>query len=116
VTETERVPEGKLRYPPIDHVCISKALADRAAVVEAWEGTLLTAVEDEQIQPAILVMDHDIIGTTRRLALPTQDIILQMVDVLGPVGGLLLGDEEPQRGGVPRLEDAGVDVGPGRDP
>jgi hypothetical protein len=37
-TETDRVPEGKLRFSPIDHVCLSKRLADRASVVEAWEG------------------------------------------------------------------------------
>lgn len=39
VTETRRMPNGKLRYPPIDHICLSKRLAARAAVVETWEGT-----------------------------------------------------------------------------
>lgn len=38
VTETERVPAGLLRYPPIDHIALSDALARRAAVVGAWEG------------------------------------------------------------------------------
>jgi hypothetical protein len=38
MTETERVPEGKLRYPPIDHICTSKRLATRTVVVAAWEG------------------------------------------------------------------------------
>jgi hypothetical protein len=45
VTETDRVPEGRLRYSPIDHICISKALADRATVVEAWEGTTVEGVK-----------------------------------------------------------------------
>jgi endonuclease/exonuclease/phosphatase family metal-dependent hydrolase len=38
-TEAERVPEGMLRYPPIDHICLSKRLADQAVVVDAWDGT-----------------------------------------------------------------------------
>lgn len=39
VTETERVPDGKLRYSPIDHIALSQHLAPVAAVAEAWEGT-----------------------------------------------------------------------------
>jgi hypothetical protein len=39
VTETSRVPGGKLRCPPIDHIAISEHLEPRTTVVEAWEGT-----------------------------------------------------------------------------
>jgi endonuclease/exonuclease/phosphatase family metal-dependent hydrolase len=38
VTETERVPAGKLDHGPIDHVCVSARLASRAKVHDAWEG------------------------------------------------------------------------------
>ena len=38
VTETERVPPGLLRHPPIDHIALSGELADKATVVGAWEG------------------------------------------------------------------------------
>jgi endonuclease/exonuclease/phosphatase family metal-dependent hydrolase len=39
ITETNRIPSGKLRYSPIDHIVLSKKLAPFASVVEAWEGT-----------------------------------------------------------------------------
>jgi endonuclease/exonuclease/phosphatase family metal-dependent hydrolase len=38
LTETERIPAGRLRHGPIDHICISKHLACEP-VVDAWEGT-----------------------------------------------------------------------------
>lgn len=39
VTETERVPQGLLQHPHIDHVCLSEDLAARAEVVGGWEGS-----------------------------------------------------------------------------
>ena len=39
VTSTDRVPDGWLAHPPIDHVCVSGALSAGASVVEAWNGT-----------------------------------------------------------------------------
>ena len=39
VTSTDRVPDGWLAHPPIDHVCVSAALSAGASVVEAWNGT-----------------------------------------------------------------------------
>lgn len=39
VTETERLPHGILRHPPIDHIALSEDLAPCATVVGAWEGT-----------------------------------------------------------------------------
>jgi len=38
VTETERVPAGKLHQGPIDHLCVSAPLARRSKVHDAWEG------------------------------------------------------------------------------
>jgi endonuclease/exonuclease/phosphatase family metal-dependent hydrolase len=38
VTETECVPAGMLRHPPIDHIALSAELAAKARVVGAWEG------------------------------------------------------------------------------
>lgn len=38
VTETERLPRGLLRQPPIDHICVDDSLAARASVVAGWEG------------------------------------------------------------------------------
>jgi hypothetical protein len=39
LTSTDRVPEGWLRDPPIDHICVSAPLGEGAVVVEAWDGT-----------------------------------------------------------------------------
>lgn len=38
-TEWERVPEGTLRHPPIDHVLVPEAWIAGSRVVSAWEGT-----------------------------------------------------------------------------
>lgn len=43
-TETERLPEGWLRYPPIDHVLVPAAWGPRTRVVSAWEGTTAAGV------------------------------------------------------------------------
>jgi len=45
VTDTDSFPPGLLRHPVIDHVCLSTALASRASVVEAWEGTTENGVK-----------------------------------------------------------------------
>jgi len=37
--EWERVPEGTLRHPPIDHVLVPEAWIAGSRVVSAWEGT-----------------------------------------------------------------------------
>jgi hypothetical protein len=39
VTRTEFVPEGRLRMPNIDHVCLSAFWASRTHVADAWPGT-----------------------------------------------------------------------------
>jgi endonuclease/exonuclease/phosphatase family metal-dependent hydrolase len=39
LTSTDRVPEGRLEHPPIDHICVSAAIGGGASVVEAWNGT-----------------------------------------------------------------------------
>lgn len=39
VTTTDRIPEGKLRHPPIDHIALSTPLADSVSMLDAWEGT-----------------------------------------------------------------------------
>ena len=39
VTETERIPSGLLRDPPIDHIALSHELAATSGVSCAWEGT-----------------------------------------------------------------------------
>jgi hypothetical protein len=40
VTRTEQVPEGRLRAPHIDHVCLPTSWAPGARVAEAWPGTM----------------------------------------------------------------------------
>lgn len=42
VTGAGRVPPGSLKDPPIDHICVGAALAERARVVETSEGTSAT--------------------------------------------------------------------------
>lgn len=39
LTSTDRVPDGWLGHPPIDHICVSAPLGAGASVVEAWNGT-----------------------------------------------------------------------------
>lgn len=39
LTFTDRVPDGWLEHPPIDHICVSAPLRVGAAVVDAWDGT-----------------------------------------------------------------------------
>lgn len=39
LTSTDRVPDGWLEHPPIDHVCVSAPLSAGASVVDAWNGT-----------------------------------------------------------------------------
>lgn len=43
-TETDRLPAGSLRYPPIDHVLVPAAWGPRTRVVSAWEGTTAAGV------------------------------------------------------------------------
>jgi endonuclease/exonuclease/phosphatase family metal-dependent hydrolase len=38
-TETDRLPVGALRFPPIDHVAVPASWDGRTSVVAAWEGT-----------------------------------------------------------------------------
>lgn len=38
VSEPSRFPVGQLAYPPIDHIALPSACADRARVTVAWEG------------------------------------------------------------------------------
>jgi hypothetical protein len=39
VTSTDRLPEGALQHPPIDHIFLSDKWAATAHVASAWEGT-----------------------------------------------------------------------------
>ena len=40
VTGTDRIREGKLPKPHVDHICLPEAWAQRSRVVEAWPGTV----------------------------------------------------------------------------
>lgn len=39
-TRTEHVLPGELKWPPIDHVCLSAPLSGKTSVADAWPGTI----------------------------------------------------------------------------
>ena len=66
VTETDRVPEGNLRWPPIDHVLVPAAWSRRTSVISAWEGTTVQGVRLSDHSGLVVEVSAEGSGRTRR--------------------------------------------------
>lgn len=58
---------------------------------------LVLAIESEQLQFLFHMVDEKVVLASLRLALEVERVPVEAVFILRPVGGLVLGEENPQR-------------------
>src|SRR5262249_14016773 len=54
-------------------------------------------IKQQKFKAALLMLDDHRIGAARSLALPMKNVAVEKIFVLGPVRGLVAGDEQPDR-------------------